>query len=418
MTPSAAHTSRTLTRRLLTAAGIVALPLLAFVPRLTTAWPLWIATIVGGLGFGLATYAIGRRTVHQALAEQGEYLAKANEKLRLQLSQFVFLNELGHDLARNLDLEQTMQRLTERVIDSLQVDELAVLMFDRQHRQVYLLAARGFDDDRVIKVPFEADRGITGVALKERESVYVPDLAEDHREVAYRTDDNPQGSLLSVPMLYQEQVVGVLNFSSAETHAFDDADRAFFETIGGQAALALANARLHKETLELTETDGLTGLLNRRGLDQRLELEWARADRDGTPVSAIMIDIDHFKTYNDQQGHLLGDETLRKVARLLSQKVRSVDAVARYGGEEFFIVLPRANKEDAVEVARKLRRTIEGADFERGYLQPLGRITISCGVATCPDDAKTVPELMRGADEALYLAKAGGRNQVRTLEST
>ncbi len=410
--------SRVMTGRVLVAAAIVALPGVVLALRgrpATPAWPLAVGVGLCVVVFGLATRAIIERAVDRALAEQERTLADANRKLRAQLDQLTFLNQLSQDLARNLDLEQTMQRLTERVIESLDVDELAVLLFDRQHRQVFLLAARGFEDDRVVKVPFEADRGITGAALRSRTSVYVPDLAADPREVVYRVDENPQGSLLSVPMVYQDQVVGVLNFSCAEIDAFDESARALCATIASQAALALANARLHLETLELTETDGLTGVLNRRGLDKRLALEWARAQRDGSPLSAIMIDIDHFKTYNDQQGHQLGDETLRKVSRLLAQKVRAVDAVARYGGEEFFIILPRATKADAVEIAKKLRRTVEGADFERGYLQPLGRITISCGVASSPDDADSLTGLVRSADEALYFAKADGRNRVQTL---
>ena len=417
MRPVNRRIGRLMTGRLLTAGGLLAIPTSFLLIRsgpTTSPWALAGVVIIGIIAIAGAVMAIVERSVQRAIADQSRSLSEANQKLSAQLSQFIFLNHLGRDLAKTLDLEETMQRLTERVIESLTVDELAVLLFDRKHRLVYLLTARGFEDDRVVQVPFRADRGITGAAVRQRSSVYVPDLALDDREVAYRIDKNPQGSLLSVPMIYQDQVVGVLNFSSAKPNAFEESDRALFETVAHQAALALANARLHKETLELTETDGLTGLLNRRGLDKRLALEWARAQRDQTPLSVIMIDIDHFKTYNDQQGHQLGDETLRKVARLLAQKVRSVDAVARYGGEEFFIILPKAPKSDAVEVAEKLRRTVEGADFERGYLQPLGRVTISCGIATAPHDSDSSAALVRAADAALYAAKGNGRNQVRT----
>ena len=378
--------------------------------------------VVAGLSACLFIYAgvawrVLRTTVGAVTQSHDKRLEATTHKLSAQVSKFAFLTHLGHDLARNLDLEETMQRLTERVIESLEVDELAVLLFDRQLRRVYVLTARGFDDDRVVQMPFEADRGITGVAVSTRQSVYVPDLSRDDREVAYRRDLHPQGSLLSVPMVYQDEVVGVLNFSSRRIDAFTPSDRALYATITSQAALALANARLYKDTLELTETDGLTGLLNRRGLDKRLSLETGRTRRDGTPMSAIMIDIDHFKMYNDQQGHQLGDETLRRVARLLAHNVRQVDAAARYGGEEFVILLPRTTRTQAVEIARKLRRKVEAADFEKGYLQPLGRVTISCGVATMPDDADTADRLIDAADGALYAAKAGGRNQVRTPDT-
>lgn len=362
---------------------------------------------------GIVAYAVVQRTLRTAFAEQSRRLEAANVQLSSQLSQLRFLNKLSQDLARNLDLEETMQRLSDRITESLTVNELAVLLFDRDRRRVFVLTARGFEDDRVIQMPFEPARGVTGLAVSSRASVYVPDVSGENCEIIYRAEPNPQGSLLSVPMVYEDKVVGVLNFSSAQTSAFSASDRTLFETIASQAALALTNARLYKETLELAEIDGLTGLLNRRGLDKRLALEWARSQRDNAPVSAIMADIDHFKTYNDQQGHQRGDETLRKVARLLAQKVRQVDAVARYGGEEFLVILPRTTKDQAMAVARKLRRTIESSDFERGYLQPLGRVTISCGVATAPDDAESALDLLNAADQALYEAKDSGRNQVR-----
>ena len=408
------HNARILTGRLFLWAGIFAAGA-GYLLALDMGQPgaVRIALALSLAGCGVVSYAIVQRTLRRAFADQSERLEVANRALSEQLHRFVFLNKLGQDLARNLDLEETMRRLSDRVIDTLDVDELAVLLFDRERRRVYLLTARGFDDNRVVQVPFEAERGITGVAVQSQAAVYVANLTTDHREVAYRSDPNPQGSLFSVPMIYQDQVVGVLNFSSARVDAFSESDQALFETVANQAALALANARLYKETLELTETDGLTGLLNRRGLDKRLALEWARAHRDTMPLSAIMIDIDHFKTYNDQQGHQRGDETLRKVARLLERTVRQVDAVARYGGEEFFVILPRTTTQQALAVAEKLRRTVEAADFERGYLQPLGRVTISCGVATGPNPGiSTAADVVEAADRALYSAKHGGRNQV------
>ncbi|MEL7368069.1 MAG: sensor domain-containing diguanylate cyclase [Myxococcota bacterium] len=409
---------RTLTARLMMSAALFATAIVLLARwAYTPTWLLAISTAAVWLVFSVATFLISQKGLQTAFETSDQALAETNHRLSAQLSKLSFLNHLSRDLAHSLELEETMQRLTERVIESINVDELAVLLFERDRRQVFLLTASGFDhEDRVVRVPFKADRGITGVAVRERTSVYVPDLSMDHREVAYRADRDPKGSLLSIPMVFEDQVVGVLNFSSRCTDAFDESDRALLLAVTHQAAMALANARLYRETLALTETDGLTGLLNRRGMDKRLNLEWEHSKRDDVPLSAIMIDIDHFKVYNDQQGHQLGDETLRRVGRLLEKKVRGTDVVARYGGEEFFVILPRTTKPQAVEVARKLRRTIEGADFEKGYLQPLGRVTISCGVATHPTDAESLEGLLKAADTALYIAKEDGRNQVRTLE--
>jgi diguanylate cyclase (GGDEF)-like protein len=218
--------------------------------------------------------------------------------------------------------------------------------------------------------------------------------------------------VLIVPVIYQENLIGLLIFSSPVIDAFREEERELFGAIANHAALALANAQLFQKTLQLSNTDGLTGILNRRAMEARLDLEWSRALRDQSSLSLVMIDIDHFKFYNDQHGHQLGDETLRRVARILERNIRKVDAVARYGGEEFVVILPRATKAEAVEVANKLRRSVEQSDFLQGYMQPLGRVTISCGVAAAPDDADNIAALITCADDALFRAKQGGRNQV------
>lgn len=163
---------------------------------------------------------------------------------------------------------------------------------------------------------------------------------------------------------------------------------------------------------QLAVTDGLTGLYNHRFFQEKLDQEVARAERFGHPVSLCVIDVDHFKHYNDAHGHPRGDEVLKRVAFLLVENVREVDTVARYGGEEFVIVLPETNKEQAAQVAEKIRAIIERTDFPRGGSQPLGRLTVSVGVGSYPIDGRSGQDLMDRADEALFRAKGEGRNRV------
>jgi diguanylate cyclase (GGDEF)-like protein len=172
--------------------------------------------------------------------------------------------------------------------------------------------------------------------------------------------------------------------------------------------LAEANARL----AQLAVTDGLTGLYNHRHFHERLALEVERSGRNGLPLALFMIDVDHFKRYNDKNGHPAGDEVLRHVARLLAEGRRVNDFCARYGGEEFAVVLVDTPKIIAAQVAEKLRqRTAEHA-FPHAETQPGGAVTVSIGVAAFPDDAGDPEALVRSADAALYRAKAGGRNCV------
>ncbi len=172
--------------------------------------------------------------------------------------------------------------------------------------------------------------------------------------------------------------------------------------------LASANARL----AQLAVTDGLTGLYNHRHFHERLELEAERSRRNGLPLSMLMIDLDHFKHYNDHHGHPAGDEVLREIARILSNGRRANDFCARYGGEEFALVLVDTPKLTGALFAEKLKSLIEQRKFEHGSSQPGGVLSVSIGLATIPEDAIDGESLVRAADSALYRAKESGRNQV------
>jgi diguanylate cyclase (GGDEF)-like protein len=335
------------------------------------------------------------------LAKKSEELAAMNERLEARLKQLSFLNQLARELSARLDLDYLLDLLSRRLSEAFNVPSLAILLFERSTSQLRVFRTRGTGEDDVLGKPFDPEVHPGGAAVKSKEPFYAPNMTDD------------RGSLFAVPLIYQDNPIGLLCFSSPRPNAFSEEHRDVFVTVASQASLALANAQLFQETLELSLKDGLTGILNRRALESRLELEWSRALRDQASLSIVMVDIDHFKVYNDQHGHQLGDETLRRVARIIERNIRKVDAVARYGGEEFAIILPRAGKKEAIEVAKKLRRSVEQADFLRGYLQPLGRVTISCGVSTAPEDATSVEDLIKKADEALFSAKAGGRNTVR-----
>lgn len=176
--------------------------------------------------------------------------------------------------------------------------------------------------------------------------------------------------------------------------------------------------QLEDRLRELSATDGLTLLANRRSFDEALEREWHRATRHGEPVSLIMCDIDHFKPYNDIYGHLAGDRCLQQVATAIAAGVRSEGAlVARYGGEEFAIILPRTNAATAQEIAESLRRRVESLGIAHSGNPDGGRVTVSVGISTrTPPQTADFVDLMQSADQALYRAKESGRNGVASSE--
>lgn len=175
----------------------------------------------------------------------------------------------------------------------------------------------------------------------------------------------------------------------------------------------------HRDILEgLSTLDGLTGIPNRRRFDNFLNIEWIRALRESNPISLIMVDIDHFKLYNDNYGHAAGDDCLKEVARCLADSVqRPADFVARYGGEEFGVVLPSTDMEGAVTVANTLIKQISQLNIPHAYSEVAGRVTISLGAATIlPVRKLSLMVLVEGADKCLYEAKEAGRNRIKNRD--
>lgn len=170
---------------------------------------------------------------------------------------------------------------------------------------------------------------------------------------------------------------------------------------------------LRKNLAELAITDSLTGLFNRRHFEEILRDEVTRIQRYGGQVALAMLDLDFFKNYNDTLGHLAGDELLKDLSRMLRRHIRATDVLARYGGEEFGLIMVNTSKDEAVAAMERLRGLIEAYPFRGGSIQPLGRLTISIGIAGVPDDGTEFEEMVRRADAALYAAKRLGRNQVQ-----
>jgi diguanylate cyclase (GGDEF)-like protein len=178
------------------------------------------------------------------------------------------------------------------------------------------------------------------------------------------------------------------------------------------SGLAIVQVEKLKAIQDTANIDGLTGVFNKRHFQERISSEIRRAERDGNGLSLLLLDIDHFKNYNDTNGHVAGDEVLKKMGQILKTSVREDDVVARYGGEEFVVLYPGASKALAYRLAQGLRRAVESQHFPGGERQPLGAVTISGGVATFPLDAPSEVELIRAADQALYQAKKAGRNRI------
>ncbi|MBL8922554.1 MAG: diguanylate cyclase [Myxococcaceae bacterium] len=338
-------------------------------------------------------------------------LGSVNKRLETRVGELEVLFDLARTIASTLDLNEVLTRLTTLLPSRLKVDRFSVMLLNQEGKlevQKAFPVSEGSEG-----LVFELGEGIAGHGALTRKSVYVPDLEVEKRfKLLNPAAMRGRGCLLSIPMLHGPELLGVLNFERREKADFDREEIEYFTAVADQAAIAVQNARLHEQTVALSITDPLTGVPNRRHLFQQLEAEVNRALRYGTPVSLVMIDIDHFKHLNDAAGHRAGDVALKQVCQALKRIVRKVDTLARYGGEEFVVLLPQVGRDEALEVAEKLRHVVEETAFDNGALQPGGRVTISLGVATLPTDAADQARLIDAADSALYASKRGGRNKV------
>lgn len=283
---------------------------------------------------------------------------------------------------------------------------------DEKKEFLNVRSAAGFKyPKRMQNISFRIGEGISGEVAKKGKMIYLPDVEEEPRFLHYRGESVEKGSFLSIPLKYKGRVLGVMNCSRSRKDNFSEEEIRVLTMVTNQIALAVENATLYMKTRELSVRDELTGIYNRRHFQQVLQMEWKRATRFKRPLSLLMIDIDHFKEFNDSFGHPHGDKVLKLIATLLSKNLREVDTIARFGGEEFVVLLPDTDRDGAMVVGEKLRRLVEIERFDEGGRQIMP-LTVSVGIAVFPEDAKEMDDLIDHADIALYEAKDGGRNRV------
>jgi diguanylate cyclase (GGDEF)-like protein len=218
------------------------------------------------------------------------------------------------------------------------------------------------------------------------------------------------GTFVGAALKYRKIGIGAIGVMVQGSTKPAPEDLELFELLVRQASVAIKNAREFERTQTLSITDGLTGAYNYRFLIDALKKEIGIAERFHEVFSIVMIDLDSLKEYNDVHGHLGGSEVIRQVARLAASIIRAIDMLCKYGGDEFVVVLPRTPKQGAAIAAERLRDSIEKHRFPGEEIT--GKITASFGIASYPEDGRTVHDLIASADKALYRAKQHGRNKV------
>jgi diguanylate cyclase (GGDEF)-like protein len=335
-------------------------------------------------------------------------------ELKRQIERLSLFHEIGKALASTLDLQKILQTVMEKISDLLQPDTWSLLMLDEAAQELHFEIAIGAGADKLKDVKLKVGEGMAGWVAQTGEPVLVEDVKRDPRFTS-RVDEVTQTdtrSVVCVPIKGKEKVLGVIELVNClGRESFRAEDIPILKSLADYAAIALENARYIQRIHELTITDDCTALYNARHLNFVLDAEIYRSTRYGYEFSVIFLDLDHFKQVNDTHGHLVGSKLLWMIGDLIKGHLRLIDYAFRYGGDEFVVLLPQTTKQNSLMVVRRLKDLLNSKVFFSDEELNI-KVTASFGVASFPADGRTRRELLRMADEAMYLVKNTTRNSI------
>ncbi len=312
-----------------------------------------------------------------------------------------------------LEPRKVIELVVEKIRQLIPSEAWSLLMVDEEKQELVFEAALGAKGKEAAALRPKIGEGVAGWVAESGKPAIVNDASRDPRfspSVDAKTSFETR-SILCAPLVSRGRTIGVLEILNKKGGSFTKRDLELVLTLVEPCAIAIENAILFQRTEQLTITDDLTRLFNSRYLNLYLGREIKRCKRHGIPLSVIFLDLDGFKSINDQYGHLAGSGTLTEVGGILALGVRESDILARYGGDEFVVVLPETPSSGALVIAERLRRAIE----EHRFLEPQGiaaRISASFGISTYPDHALSPEGLIQKADQAMYRVKERDKNGI------
>ena len=340
-------------------------------------------------------------------------MTKATSAADRKVQEVGIFHDVAKALTSSLDLDSILQTIMEKMAEYFKPDNWSLLMVDEDREELYFAIVVGKAAEALKNVRLKVGEGIAGWVAKHGERVVVPDVYTDPR-FAKRIDEMTKWetrSIICVPLRSKLRVLGVIQLVNVEMKQFSEQEVFFLQSLCDYAAIAIENARWVERIQELTITDDCTGLYNARHLYKTLDTEVYRSARFGYEFSVLFIDLDHFKAVNDTHGHLIGSKLLAEIGYLIKAQLRLIDFAYRYGGDEFVVLLPQTTKDSALVVARRLRDALRASSFCREEGLNLN-VRASIGLATYPHDARTAHDIIRQADEMMYLVKNTSRDNI------
>ncbi len=322
------------------------------------------------------------------------------------------LERLGLTLLEQTSVAALALAAVHALRSSLELRGVLLWTLESRSRTLQLTAAAGIDVSHsaaLDAVSLDALPSAASLAVNRRSTLFLPSTEcstlTQALEGAWLCGES--GSLLAVPLVAEGQVLGALEFiGRPDDYGFAN-QRALFERLALMTAVGLNRARQFEELERQAASDSLTGIPNRRTITEFLQSRIAESRRASRPLALLLLDVDHFRLFNEEAGHDEGDEVLKGVAEILRRSIRAYDLAGRYGGEEFMVVLPGADENEAMQAAERIRRRIANLPTKAS-----ADVTASIGVALFPESAEEAEVLIKTADRALYRAKRQGRDQV------
>ncbi|MBI1824088.1 MAG: diguanylate cyclase, partial [Nitrospirae bacterium] len=326
------------------------------------------------------------------------------------------LTEFSHTIGSTLDPEELFKTIIDQTTAILHAEKGSLMLLDEETGELKIKTIKGMNPKIVQGHRIQSGEGIAGKVLEDGLPLVVQNMETDPRILLPRRARYKSTSFISVPIKLNHRTIGVMNIADKISEpVFTDKDLLVAMTISGYASMAIERSEFYRRSEEFRQisiTDPLSSLLNRRYFQERMAEEMERSKRHKLPLSLIVMDIDNFKKFNDLHGHLAGDEAIRLVGLSLRNNIRTIDVAARYGGEEFTVILPQTTKSDATQIAQRICSEIEKNALVTDDRNRTSGITVSLGLATFPDDTESLEDLFKHADRALYTAKAAGKNRV------
>lgn len=341
-------------------------------------------------------------------------------ELEKQVQELSLLNEIGQAVNSAMELDKLWELIYQQTSRLVDFQSLYIALYDEEKqelRTVFDVLKGRRRRDREKPRPFA--RGRTEYIIREKKPLLIRgNVQKIYEQLQIVSSDKEAKAFAGVPIMARGKVIGVIAAQHYKSDdAYDEHTIELLSAIANQAGIAIENARLFEATKKLATIDPLTGVWNRRSLEEALQREKDRSERFHHSFSILMLDVDNLKILNDTYGHLLGDEVIKTIARTIKSSCRRIDMVGRYGGDEFVVILPETDRKGAVKVSEKILSRIKSKSLTApdGTKIPL---SVSIGIASYPLDAEDVEKLLSLADAAMYRAKltGGGRAVVISEE--